>query len=80
MNYFKWDDFNPNYYDELDSKFESVFFNLLPNNSKSSFKYHVKHYRYLMISKFKLKSTFSEELTRFEHYLIKHYNLKPYKL
>lgn len=76
MNYLKWDTFNPNDYASLFLGFEPTFFKLLPNNSKGSFKYHIKKYKYLMTHEFELKQTFTEELERFESYLIEIYNLK----
>ncbi len=77
MNYLNWNDFNPQNYDELNEQFKPSFNKLLPNNSKTSFKYHVNKYRFLMVTEFELRKTFIEELERFESYLIEVYNLKP---
>lgn len=77
MNYLKWDDFNPDNYPDLYEAFRPTFIKLLPNNSKASFMYHVKRYKYLTVNAFELKQTFIEELERFESYLIEIYNLEP---
>lgn len=76
MNYLKWEDFDPQNYDELYKEFKSSFVKLLPNNSKASFVYHCKRYKTLICTEFELKQTFVEELERFESYLIETYNLK----
>lgn len=76
MNYLKWDNFNPDNYPNLYEAFKPTFIKLLPNNSKASFLYHVKKYKYLMVNAFELKQTFTEELERFESYLIETYQLK----
>ena len=73
MNYLKWDDFNPNGYKEMYEMFKPIFYKLLPNNSKDSFKYHSQKYNFLMVTHFDLKNTFKEELERFEAYLIEIY-------
>lgn len=75
MEYLKWNDFNPKNYEEIYKMFEPIFYKILPNNSKASFKYHSKKYNFLIITAFELKKTFSEELERFELYLIETYNI-----
>ncbi len=75
MNYLKWDDFNPKDYEEIHEMLKPVFYKKLPNNSKSSFKYHAKKYIYLVLTDFKLRKTFAEEVERFESYLIETYKL-----
>ncbi len=76
MNYIKWNDFNPKDFEELKEGLKPTFTKLLPNNSKASFLYHYKKYKAMMCRDFELKQTFTEELERFESYLIETYNLK----
>ena len=76
MNYIKWDDFNPKDYAELREAFKPSFIKLLPNNSKASYLFHYKKYKAMMCRDFELRKTFTEELERFESYLIETYQLK----